>query len=400
MKRCLALLLLLALAGCGASSNEQALLIVTSRDWQETLLARGEVVSANVTAMSVPGQGFQQRQVLSLIGDGSRVNKGDLIAQFEARSVSKELSTLELELLRNALQSANQRGAAMLSQINLKTEVADVEGQMRLSERYANADLQSISRNDLLDKLQDLGYLSNRRSLLDWRQSKQGERAQADASVIDAQRASLASTVDQRQASLAALELRAPHDGVLRLSSSWDGSKPQVGGTVWAGSAFANLPDLSALIARFSVPQTQAQDVKPGQRAELRVAGTGDLIQSEVLRVSASASVRNRESPVKYLEFDVALAADPLGKLKLSPGQAMTVTVYLRDRKNVLVVPNAALDLNETQARVQDEQGKWIDVELGQEGGVLSEIKSGLAEGSVIRLSPTRSGKPAAPEKA
>jgi len=400
MKRCLALLLLLALTGCGASSNEQALLIVTSRDWQETLLARGEVVSANVTAMSVPGQGFQQRQVLSLIGDGSRVNKGDLIAQFEARSVSKELSTLELELLRNALQSANQRGAAMLSQINLKTEVADVEGQMRLSERYANADLQSISRNDLLDKLQDLGYLSNRRSLLDWRQSKQGERAQADASVIDAQRASLASTVDQRQASLAALELRAPHDGVLRLSSSWDGSKPQVGGTVWAGSAFANLPDLSALIARFSVPQTQAQDVKPGQRAELRVAGTGDLIQSEVLRVSASASVRNRESPVKYLEFDVALAADSLGKLKLSPGQAMTVTVYLRDRKNVLVVPNAALDLNETQARVQDEQGKWIDVELGQEGGVLSEIKSGLAEGSVIRLSPTRSGKPAAPEKA
>ena len=400
MKRCLALLLLLALAGCGASSNEQALLIVTSRDWQETLLARGEVVSANVTAMSVPGQGFQQRQVLSLIGDGSRVNKGDLIAQFEARSVSKELSTLELELLRNALQSANQRGAAMLSQINLKTEVADVEGQMRLSERYANADLQSISRNDLLDKLQDLGYLSSRRSLLDWRQSKQGERAQADASVIDAQRASLASTVDQRQASLAALELRAPHDGVLRLSSSWDGSKPQVGGTVWAGSAFANLPDLSALIARFSVPQTQAQDVKPGQRAELRVAGTGDLIQSEVLRVSASASVRNRESPVKYLEFDVALAADSLGKLKLSPGQAMTVTVYLRDRKNVLVVPNAALDLNETQARVQDEQGKWIDVELGQEGGVLSEIKSGLAEGSVIRLSPTRSGKPAAPEKA
>jgi len=400
MKRCLALLLLLALAGCGASSNEQALLIVTSRDWQETLLARGEVVSANVTAMSVPGQGFQQRQVLSLIGDGSRVNKGDLIAQFEARSVSKELSTLELELLRNALQSANQRGAAMLSQINLKTEVADVEGQMRLSERYANADLQSISRNDLLDKLQDLGYLSSRRSLLDWRQSKQGERAQADASVIDAQRASLASTVDQRQASLAALELRAPHDGVLRLSSSWDGSKPQVGGTVWAGSAFANLPDLSALIARFSVPQTQAQDVKPGQRAELRVAGTGDLIQSEVLRVSASASVRNRESPVKYLEFDVALAADSLGKLKLSPGQAMTVTVYLRDRKNVLVVPNAALDLNETQARVQDEQGKWIDVELGQEGGVLSEIKGGLAEGSVIRLSPTRSGKPAAPEKA
>ena len=141
----------------------------------------------------------------------------------------------------------------------LGTEIAQTNGELELSERYANAANAGISKNELLDKLVDLGYLQDKRGTLNWREAQLDKKAAVELSVTDAQRATISASVNSRRASLAEMELRAPHDGVLRLNSNWDGSKAQVGASVWAGDDFAALPDLSALVARFSLPQVQAE---------------------------------------------------------------------------------------------------------------------------------------------
>jgi len=400
MSKGLWLLLAGCLIGCESASQNHALLTVANRDWQETVLARGEIVSAKVTPLNVPGQGFELRQVLSLINDGSRVQKGDLIARFDAPSVQKELSTLELDLLRNTLLSAAQRNQKRMTEVQLDTEIADVESQLSLSERYAlsqaGAEVIGISKNELLDKLQDLGYLKDRRGTLEWREGQLITRARADASVIGAQRLTIADSVGSKRASLAQLEVHAPHAGVLRLTSNWDGSKLQTGGSTWAGDDFANLPDLSELVARFSVPQASSENLKAGMRAVLQLAGSGTLINATVTRVGASASVKNRESPVKYVEFDVAIPNVKTTELALTPGQAMAVTVYTVDRKNVLAVANLSVVTNAGRTQVQTADGSWLPVTLGEKGASLSEVVAGLSLGAQIRLNPERA--PAAAE--
>lgn len=391
MSRWLLVLAVLVLCGCEESARSHALHTLSPRDWQETLSARGEIVSGKLTALNVPGQGFSQRQVLQMVADGSRVKKGDVIAVFQARAVEKELSVLELDLLRNALQRQTQQAQAQINAAQLGTEVAEVDGQLALSERYANATLASISKNELLDKLQDLGYLKNRRSTLDWRESQLSVRAQADASVIAAQRATLSGSAEQKRGSLQALTLLAPHDGVLRLNSNWDGSKAQVGASVWAGDDFANLPDFTTLVARFSIPQASSDSLKVGQSVALRVAGSGQTLASTVSRVSASASVRNRESPVKYIEFEATIAPDVSKAMALTPGQAVSARVLTVDRKQALTVPNTALLTDASRSRVQLDDGQIVDVKLGEQGAVLSEISSGVAAGTRIRLNPDRS---------
>lgn len=420
------LVLVAAFAACSKSEPAAALYVVEAKPWREIVRARGEVVSAKVTSLNVPGQGFEQRQVLQLLSDGARVKKGELIATFEARSTAKELSVAELELLRNALIRAGVSDAGAVNAAQLGTEIAQTTGELELSERYANAVNAGISKNELLDKLVDLGYLKDKRGTLNWREAQLDKKAAVELAVTDAQRATIAAAVNSRRASLAEMELRAPHEGVLRLNTNWDGSRAQVGSSVWAGDDFAALPDLSSLIARFSLPQSQADGLKKDQKVHLRVAGSGAQFESRVVRVGASAGVKSRESPVKYIDFDAEITSEMLAVALLTPGQALSAQVVLIDRQSVLVVPNAALVMQAVNAgvparpdksnassalqsasppstdyKVETADGSWLVVQLGEQGGVMSEIKSGVTAGTAIKLTPDKgnTSKPAAARK-
>ena len=184
-----AMVIVAAFTACAKSESAAALYVVEAKPWREIVRARGEVVSAKITPLNVPGQGFEQRQVLQLLSDGARVKKGELVATFEARSTAKELSVAELELMRNALIRAGVSEAGVVNAAQLGTEIAQTTGELELSERYANAANAGISKNELLDKLVDLGYLHEKRGTLNWRESQLEKKAAVELSVTDAQRA-------------------------------------------------------------------------------------------------------------------------------------------------------------------------------------------------------------------
>jgi HlyD family secretion protein len=335
------------LAACNSDPDLSAPVIevLTRTDFIDRLEANGELKSAQNTALNVPGASFEQRQLEFMIPDGSRVQKGEVIARFKSDSTRKELSQQEIELIRNALRLVGEKAQANTAAAQILTEQAAIQGDLELSERYADLDASAswVSKNELLDKLQDLGLLKNKQSTASWRVEHQKRRESAGSEVTLAQRDSVQAIVDRSRNSLAALELRAPHDGVFRLNTNWDGSKLQVGGSTWAGDDFANLPDLTSLVARFSIPQTEASGLQIDQRVDVRLAGTGDVISGKISRLGASASVRSRESPVKYLEFDASFAADEIARLQLTPGMAVRGVIYRIETKLALTVPNTAL---------------------------------------------------------
>jgi HlyD family secretion protein len=335
-----------------ADPNAPVLETLTRTDFVDRLEAYGELKSAQNTPLNVPGTGFEQRQLEFMISDGARVQKGEIIARFKSDSTRKELSQQEIELMRNALRLASEKAGANTAAAQILTEQAAIQGDLELSERYANLDASAsvVSKNELLDKLQDLGLLKDKRATLSWRVEHQKRRESAGSEVTLAQRNGVQAIVDRSRESLAALELRAPHDGVFRLNTSWDGSKIQVGGSTWAGDDFANLPDLTSLVARFSIPQTEASGLQIDQRVDIKLVGTGEVISGKVSRLGASASVRSRESPVKYLDFDARFDTHEITKLQLTPGMAVRGVIYRIDAKQALTVPNTALRIDVKEA--------------------------------------------------
>jgi HlyD family secretion protein len=374
------------LAACSGTTADEPSEVFSPRPWRETLAADGELRAARTTPLGVPGVNFENRMLLEVVPDGSRVVKDQLLARFDAAKARVELDQAEVELLRNALADTAQNRQAAVTGAQIDTDIAGVDGRLVLSQRYAGADLLALSRNEILDALDDVGYLTQKRGFLDWRRAQGEQRVGAARAVIASQRDTFALTAQQKRESLDALELRAPHDGIFRLEQRWDGTKPQVGASLWAGQPFAALPDASELIARFNLPQAQAHGLKPGLAVAVRLAGTGTVVAGEVIRVGNTASVRGRDNPIKYIDFDARLALDAEAGSGFAPGQAVRGVVTLFDKPQALTVPNVALVSKGEGFAVRTADGVLVPVVLGERGAVRSEVIEGLTDGTRIAL--------------
>lgn len=381
------------LSGCNGSAPSSAHPSETlaARAWNETLEVAGEIKAAANTPLAVPGGGWSSRVLVEMVADGSSVKKGQVVARFDAPQARVELSQAETELLRKTLAEEASRQNAAVDHNMLAGERAKVEGDLGLSQRYAKVDLSIFARNTILDALADVGFLTNKRSYLEWKGGQAQARTAAQDAVLHSQRDSVIKTAEQKRRSLAALELVAPHDGVFLLASRWDGAKAQVGANQMGGEAFGTLPDLDRLVAHFSVAEGQAFGLQPGLPVRVRLSGTGTELDLTVTRVGNSAATVSPESPVKYSDFDAAIDTAQAHRLGLKPGQALHGAVRLVARPAVLTVPNiAVVQDGASYAVYTDDAGQPVKhkVELGQRGPVRSEVKGGLAPGARILLVP------------
>lgn len=400
MNKLLWLVVMVALNGCG---DDPAATVPTeqlaARRWVELIDVEGEIKSASNTALTVPGSGWEHRELLSMVEDGSVVKKGDVIASFDAPRSRMELSQAEMELLRKGLVEDSLVAGAAVQSAELGATTAKVNTDLSLSERYGDikAEAGVLTRNQILDALQDTSFLKTKRTYLGWKTGQVGVRTGAERAVVRTQKDSISVQLGQRRTSLAALQLLAPHDGIFVLTTNWDGSKVQIGANLWSGHDFGKLPDSTQLIAKFSVEEANAFGIKVGQAVRARLAGTGTEFDLTVSNISSNASTRSRESPVKYSEFDAVITPAVAARLGLTAGQAVRATLMLVDRPAALTLPNLALVQEGEKYAVfvgASAPGVKRMVELGQRGSARSEIKSGVTAGERILLLP-----PAAIEK-
>lgn len=378
-----------------SDSGSPATETATLRPWLETLEVDGEIKAAASTALSVPGAGWDSRELMEMVPEGSEVHKGQVVARFDAPRARMELSQAETELLRQMLSEAALKSDATTNRADIGAQNAKVQADLKLSERYANADLTVFTRSQVLDTLQDVGFLKTKRSYLDWKNGQIDRRSDAQRAVLASKENSVKLTATQKHASLAALDLVAPHDGVFLLVPGWDGAKPEVGANLWSGQAFGTLPDANQLVARFSIAEGLSFGLKIGLPVRVRMAGTGIEIDLKVTKVSNNASTVSSESPVKYSDFEAVIDHVAAERFNLKPGQALHGTVSLVNQAAALTVPNIALvqDGGAQSAAfavyVRD-GGRSVKhaVELGLRGPVRSEIKSGLNTGAHVVLLP------------
>jgi len=361
------------------------------RTWHESIVVDGEIIAANKTPLTVPGQGWDGRTLIDMLPEGSLVKKDQVIARFDAPKSRMELSQAELELLRKELAKETIQASDASSKSTLAADHAKVQADLRLSERYANADLAIFSRNKILDELQDSGFLKDKRGYLNWKTGQVQARSAAEQAVLSSQKESVSLNAVQHKKNLDALELLAPHDGVFLLQANWDGSKPQVGGSFRPREEFGSLPDLEQLVAKFSIEEGRTFGLKVGLPVKVRLAGSGQEIELSITKVGNSASVTSRDSPVKFITFEASFKKEQAQSLALKPGQALLGTVSLINQAKAMTVPNIALVQDGASFATYVKEGDQVKrqaVVLGQRGPVRSEIKSGISPGNQIVLLP------------
>jgi HlyD family secretion protein len=380
-----------ALAACGKDEMPVASETVAQGPLTISVRGEGELRSSKPTPLTVPGKNWAQRQVEWMVPEGSLVKKGDVLARFVSPEGEQQLAQAMIDLQRNALARAAKESGLESAQGRVEVDLSLVAVQLGIAQRYADADLSTVARNQVLDAIEDKEYLQVRRGVLQWQRDQSDVRGGAELAVLDAQRATFDMTAKTRQDDMDALELRAPNDGVLLLAANWSGDKPMVGANLRAGFEFGTLPDTSAMEVEIDLPQIEAQGVQAGDAVVLHPLGRPDQrIASKLSWVASAAKVRNRESPVKFLSMRAPIPADAIERYRLIPGQRFAASVVMLDAKDAMAVPNVAIEQRDDRHWVQVKQGSDYvarEVTLGVRGTARSQVVKGLKPGDQVRLS-------------
>jgi HlyD family secretion protein len=391
MKILTVLIMGLALAACGQSAADKVeTVVVGSGLFEITLQAEGELRAAQSTPIKPPPGSNQPRTIEWMVPDNSWVTKGELVARFDAsfaergtRDVGIELSKVDIQVLAKQRELERQLG-----ELGNELELVDIEKIM--AETFSVDNELAYSRFEIIDAMRDKELLDYRSEHLEGKKDTYRDREGAEEAVLKAARATQESKFQEHKMQLDNSEIRAPHDGFFVYEKTWFGQKIGVGSTVFPGNKIASIPNLEKMEAVLYVLETEAVGIVENQSAVVIIDAFPDRpLSGTVVKISATASPNERNSPVKY--FTVTIALDKADPDWITPESQVAATIAINRIEDTIFVPN--------QAIFTDSNGDWVllrkgrdlekqEIELGLRGANRSQVVSGLEKGAEIALFP------------
>jgi hypothetical protein len=389
--------IVILLVGCDESATQiEPLEQVVHGPVTLTINVTGEVQAVEATPINVPGERFSQRRALWLLPDGEPVKAGDVIARFSPDQSELDFAQAAIDLQRNLIAHASKRAELVGVQNKVATDLADVAIRMTIAERYADADVGMFARNEILDAIDDEQFLDIKQTILEWQRDNAADRGVTEIAVLDAQRTTYERNAQRSRTTLDAMELRAPHAGMLVLTPNWIGEKPRVGATLMAGEKLASIPNLETLEVMIEMPQAESQGLAAGQPLRVHPLGRPDqAIETTISWISGSAQPRNNENPARYLTARARIPSETAERLRLVPGQRMEGRVEVLAIEEGISVPNTAIvDAGGRHVVYVRDGDAFVvrEVELGVRSSSRSQVRSGLRAGDLVRLIPPNDG--------
>ena len=234
------------------------------------------------------------------------------------------------------LDTAKFRAQVERSRATLASSVAKVaQAAATIKESQAN-----------LARLQEVARLSGgkvpSKAELDAAQAT-FERAQADEAVARASVADAKAALSTDETNLAKASIRSPSDGVVLTRSVDPGNA--VAASLQAVTLFTIAEDLSRMKLQINVDEADVGTVSVGQNATFTVSAyPSRKYPAKITRVAYGSTISdNVVTYVAYLEVEN-------GDLSLRPGMSATASIKATERRDVLLVPNAALRFSLSQS--------------------------------------------------
>ena len=210
-------------------------------------------------------------------------------------------------------------------------------------------------------------------------------------------------SVQKAQTNLGYATITSPIDGVVLSKSVEEGQT--VAASFNTPELFTIAQDLTDMRVIADIDEADIGGVKEGQRVTFTVdAFPDDKFEGQVTQVRQQATTSSN-----VVTYEVVISA-PNKDLKLKPGLTANVTIFTLEKNQVLAVPAKALRFMPNEALLQKgqqiedveaQQKVWTQegntfkahkVETGTTNGMLTEIVSGIGEGTEVLVDFTLSG--------
>lgn len=380
-------LISILLVGCAENSERNAVVTLQPGTLEHRIQAEGELFAVNSISINAPQSTRGPRFIAEVAAEYSSVSPGDLVIRFDATQLERSRRDAD-NALAGVLADQQFKGAQQAAELtNIGLDQRLVQQEFAFADRFSIDDVQIRSRLEILDSLQNKEFLGEKQSYLDWQQQSFASRSQGELDLLTLQKGQQQGLLEQAQSGLAALEIRAPHTGILLYEANWRGEKPEVGRMVFPGERLGSIPDLSLQHLRLQIIEQEAIGLAAEQKVRfVLTARPEQILEGKILSVGQVAQSRERRDPRRYIEVVV----EPIAQQQFFlPGAKARAEILANTLPDVLMVP--------LQAVFSDDQGQYVwkkhgagfqrqIVTLGAKSLTHAEITSGAKAGDTIAL--------------
>ncbi|HWB87092.1 MAG TPA: HlyD family efflux transporter periplasmic adaptor subunit [Bryobacteraceae bacterium] len=337
------------------------------------------------------GGGGDFNLVLSMLAaPGVHVKEGDVVAQFDPQAQSMRLddykdSVVQLEAnirkMEAALKAAKEAQAQTVRSakadydkavLDLKTaevrSAIDAE-KFKLAAEQAKANYDEVSAESAL--------------LVD------SQEAQIRSSEIDRNQAQI--ELQRAQDNVTKMTVKAPMNGIVVMQSivrNGQVGTVRQGDQVYPGQIFLSIVDPSSMIINASVNQVDAEKLRLGMKATLRLDAYPDIRLPATLVGIGAMSVTSTFRANYVGEIPVRLNIDRMDP-RVIPDLSGSAEIVLESENNAVIAPRAAVfgDSGSRFVFLKSPSG-WVrkTVDLGLANNIQVAVHSGLNKGDVVAL--------------
>ena len=355
---------------------------------------RGEISafkSVMIAAPTVAGD----LQIIKLTPNGTQVEQGDVVAQFDTSKLGEDLARE-----RSALKQAE----ADIEQVRTEAHLKEEQDQTALARaRYeVEAAKLEASKQEILSKIEGeeakLKVADAEQELREAEEKVKSDRAAAAADLQGEKekRDKALFEVGQAEQNISGMTLKAPADGMVTLVLNWRPSDPsggrsefKEGDRAWAGAAIAELPDLATLRVSARVDEADRSRLRPGQPAIVRVDALPDReFAGHVLRINTLATTDFDAGWPFIRNFDVEIELDQTDS-RLRPGMRAMARVEVDRFSNSILIPAEASFQKSGRSVAYVLRGSKFEerpVEIARHGEGQLLVGGGLSPGERVAL--------------
>ncbi|HMF08390.1 MAG TPA: efflux RND transporter periplasmic adaptor subunit [Thermoanaerobaculia bacterium] len=182
--------------------------------------------------------------------------------------------------------------------------------------------------------------------------------------------------------------IRAPSAGTI-LTRAVNPGDPVVPLTSYQpGTEMATIADMSDLIFKGTVDEIDVGKLRVGLPTRIKVGALPtDVVTGKVSRIAPQAQQKDGATL-----FDVEIELDPGSKIVLRAGYSANADVIIREKKDVLTVPERVITFEdggkkafvEIPAAAAKAEPKKVEIKIGISDGMNAEVVSGLSKGTKV----------------
>jgi HlyD family secretion protein len=301
----------------------------------QVLRLKGTTEAVQSQAILAPQLATQQVPTLTiihLIRGGSRVRKGDLLAEFDRQAQMRDFIDKQAEYQKLVDQVAEEEAKEVAAKAKDQTELKAAENNLRKTELEVQKD-EVVSRIDAEKNQESLEEAKATYTQLKETFELKRTAARAAIRILEIQRDRMQQTMNHAQANASLMQIRAPIAGVAVPNNIWkQGSMGEVqeGDQVEPGTPFMQVVNPEIMQVRVEANQQDYPRLQIGQTGKVHIDAYPDLVLPG--KVEVIAPIGEHGSFSDKLRFFAVIIAVEGNNPKLMPDLSAAVDIDIGGR--------------------------------------------------------------------